>query len=87
MESARGVTGSQGFADWAEGDRVTLAIVFTDVVGSTAMGEKLKDERMSEIRRAHFTQSRTLIAQFNNGREIKTIGDSFMAAFRSVDKA
>ena len=41
---------------------------------------------MSDIRRAHFKQSRRLINRFS-GREIKTIGDSFMAAFRSVEKA
>jgi adenylate cyclase len=41
---------------------------------------------MSEIRRAHFAQSRKLIDHFQ-GREIKTIGDSFMVAFRSVDEA
>jgi len=60
--------------------------VFTDVVGSTALGEDLRDETMNEVRRAHFAQSRKLIARFK-GREIKTIGDSFMAAFKCVDAA
>lgn len=41
---------------------------------------------MNEVRRAHFAQSRILIAQFN-GREIKTIGYSFMAAFKSASEA
>lgn len=41
---------------------------------------------MNEVRRAHFVQSRKLIGRFE-GREIKTIGDSFMAAFKSVDAA
>jgi class 3 adenylate cyclase len=41
---------------------------------------------MNEVRRAHFAQSRKLIAQYK-GREIKTIGDSFMAAFKSADAA
>jgi len=72
--------------DWAGDDLVTLAIVFTDVVNSTALGEDLKLERTNEVRRAHFAQSRKLIGKFQ-GREIKTIGDSFMAAFRSVDLA
>jgi WD40 repeat protein/class 3 adenylate cyclase/GTPase SAR1 family protein len=86
VESARGETSTPSFTAWAGDERVTLAIVFTDVVGSTALGEELKDERMNEVRRTHFAQSRRLIEQ-NNGREIKTIGDSFMAAFRSVEKA
>ncbi len=86
VQSARGETSTPSFTAWAGDERVTLAIVFTDVVGSTALGEELKDDRMNEVRRAHFTQSRKLIEQYK-GREIKTIGDSFMAAFRSVEKA
>lgn len=86
IESARGETSTPSFTAWAGDERVTLAIVFTDIVGSTAMAEELKDAGMEEVRRAHFVQSRKLINQFN-GREIKTIGDSFMAAFRSVPKA
>ena len=54
--------------------------------GSTALGEEIRDEAMNEVRRAHFAQSRRLIGQFQ-GREIKTIGDSFMAAFKCVGSA
>ena len=71
---------------WAGSDQVTLAITLTDVVGSTALGEEVRDEAMSKIRRAHFAQSRKLILQFQ-GREIKTIGDSFMVAFKSANAA
>lgn len=86
VESARGETSTPSFTAWAGDERVTLAIVFTDVVGSTGLGEEIKDERMSEVRNAHFAQSRKLIEQYK-GREIKTIGDSFMTAFKSVEKA
>ena len=85
VESARGETSTPRFTTWTGDERVTLAIVFTDVVGSTAMGEELRDDLMNEVRRSHFAQSRKLIEQYK-GREIKTIGDSFMAAFRSVEK-
>jgi class 3 adenylate cyclase len=84
--SAKGEMSTSSFQEWAGSNRVTLAIVFTDVVGSTALGEEIRDEAMNEVRRAHFAQSRKLIAQFK-GREIKTIGDSFMAAFKSADAA
>jgi WD40 repeat protein/class 3 adenylate cyclase len=84
--SAKGETSTKSFQDWAGGERVTLAIVFTDVVGSTALGEEMRDEGMNEVRRRHFSQSRKLIDKFK-GREIKTIGDSFMTAFKSVDQA
>ena len=84
--SAKGETNTARFHEWAGGERVTLAIVFTDIVGSTAMGEEIKDEAMNEVRRAHFAQSQKLIEKFK-GREIKTIGDSFMVAFKCVDEA
>ncbi len=86
IEKARAETKTRSFIEWAGDERVTLAIVFTDVVGSTALGEKIKDERMNKVRQAHFAQSRKLIALYS-GREIKTIGDSFMSAFRTVEKA
>jgi len=84
--SARGETSTKSFQDWAGGERVTLAIAFTDIVGSTALGEEIREEAMNDVRRAHFSQSRELIDRFH-GREIKTIGDSFMAAFKSADMA
>jgi class 3 adenylate cyclase len=84
--SANGETRTQSFTEWAGGERVTLAIVFTDVVGSTALEFKIGGERMTEVRRAHFRQGRKLLSDYH-GREVKTIGDSFMAAFRTVEDA
>jgi class 3 adenylate cyclase len=84
--SANAETHSSRFVEWAGDERVTLAIVFTDVVDSTALGERMRDERMYEVRQTHFSQSRRLIAQYK-GYEIRTIGDSVMAAFRSVAAA
>jgi class 3 adenylate cyclase/GTPase SAR1 family protein len=86
VESARGETRSQSFREWAGGERATLAIVFTDLVGSTAMENAIGGEPMNETRRAHFAQGRSLLEK-HRGREIKTIGDAFMAAFKSVDAA
>ena len=86
VESARGETRTKSFMEWAGGERVMLAIVFTDVVGSTALGEEVGDESMNAVRNAHFAQGRALLEQ-HSGREIKTIGDSFMVAFKSVDVA
>jgi len=86
LVSAKGETSTRNFQKWAGGKRVTLAIVFTDVVDSTVLGEEIRDEAMNEVRRAHFAQSRKLIGEYK-GREIKTIGDSFMVAFKSVDAA
>jgi class 3 adenylate cyclase len=84
--SANAETQSSRFVEWAGDERVTLAIVFTDVVDSTALGELIRDERMYEVRQSHFAQSRKLIAQYK-GYEIRTIGDSVMGAFRSAAAA
>jgi class 3 adenylate cyclase len=45
---------SRSLLRWAGSDRLLLALVFTDVVGSTALNEAIKDERMNGMRRAHF---------------------------------
>ncbi len=84
--SANGEMSTRSFQEWVGGDRVALAIVFTDVAGSTASSEEIRNEAMNEIRRAHLAQSRKLMGQFN-GREIKTFGDSIMAAFKSANAA
>jgi class 3 adenylate cyclase/GTPase SAR1 family protein len=84
--SAKGEMITRSFRDWAGGERVTLAIVFTDVVGSTSLGVELRDEAMNEVRRAHFAQTRRLIERFD-GREIKNLGDGFLVAFKSADAA
>src|SRR6516165_1040010 len=77
---------SETLRKWTRDDRVTLAIVFTDIVGAAALGRALGDEQMKGVRRAHFGHSRALLAQ-HAGREIKTIGDSVMAVFRSIGAA
>ena len=84
--SANAETYSSRFLEWAGDERVTLAIVFTDVVDSTVLGERMRDERMYEVRQAHFAQSRKRVVHYK-GYEIRTIGDSVMAAFRSVAAA
>ena len=84
--SAKGETKTSSFVEWAGGKHVVLAIVFTDVVGSTKLGQELGDERFGEMRKAHFEQGRKLLGKYG-GREIKMIGDSFMAAFKSAEEA
>jgi class 3 adenylate cyclase len=86
VESAVREAEITGLLDWAGELDTTLTIVFTDVVGSTALGEKLGNQEMNKVRSAHFDQGRKLLLN-HGGREIKTIGDSFMIAFRSVNKA
>jgi class 3 adenylate cyclase len=86
VSSGNAETCSPQFITWAGGIRVVLAIVFTDIVGSTVLGETLGDDEMNRVLRIHFSESRRLIAE-KGGREVKTIGDSVMAAFRTVEGA
>lgn len=86
LVSASAEMQTRSFHAWAGSDQTTIALVFTDVVGSTALGNELGDEKMGDIRRLHFSQARKLIAN-HGGYEIKTIGDSFMVAFRTSKRA
>ena len=83
LVSASAEMQTSSFRQWAGSDQTTIALAFTDVVGSTALGDELGDEQMGYLRRSHLEQTRKLIAK-HLGYEIKTIGDSFMVAFRTV---
>jgi class 3 adenylate cyclase/GTPase SAR1 family protein len=86
LVSATGEMQTRTFRQWTGSSRTTMALAFTDVVGSTSLGEELGDEQMDEVRHAHFERARELIKK-KNGYEIKTIGDSFMVAFRTATEA
>jgi class 3 adenylate cyclase/pimeloyl-ACP methyl ester carboxylesterase len=58
-------------------------ILFTDLVGHTAMMQRLGDARGREVLREHERTTRETLKQFG-GAEIKTDGDSFMVSFASV---
>ncbi|WP_420266182.1 adenylate/guanylate cyclase domain-containing protein [Candidatus Magnetominusculus dajiuhuensis] len=62
----------------------TITIMFTDIVGSTAMADFLKTKHgddkgdeifIKKIREPHHKIIRQCLGK-NNGRELKTIGDS-----------
>jgi adenylate cyclase len=63
-----------------------LALVFTDIIGSTSLQRELGDRDYTQLRRAHFEQARLLIAG-TDGYPIKTAGDSFFAVFRTAVEA
>jgi class 3 adenylate cyclase len=56
------------------------AVMFTDIVGSTAMTARLGDERSVEMVRAHDSIVRRALKD-SNGQEIKHTGDGIMASF------
>jgi Tol biopolymer transport system component/class 3 adenylate cyclase len=61
----------------------TVTILFTDLVGSTELMQRLGDDRAEDLRRVHFQLLRDAVSA-HGGREVKTIGDSFMVAFDSA---
>jgi predicted ATPase/class 3 adenylate cyclase len=63
----------------------TLALVFTDIEGSTRLWERCGNA-MREALRLHDALMRRLLAR-TSGYEVKTAGDSFMVAFSSVHEA
>jgi class 3 adenylate cyclase len=63
----------------------TIAIVFTDIEGSTALWE-ISKTTMSKALDVHHNTIRKVIDK-HKGYEVKTIGDSFMIALDSADKA
>lgn len=58
----------------------TLAVLFTDLVGSTAMYSRTGDAPAFRIVTDHFDALREIVAR-HDGTIVKTIGDAVMAAF------
>ncbi len=67
-------------------DGSTLTLLFTDLVGSTPVAERLGDQRWFGVLRTHNAIVREQLAR-HEGREIKTQGDGFMVAFTSARRA
>jgi class 3 adenylate cyclase/tetratricopeptide (TPR) repeat protein len=63
-----------------------VAILFTDVVGSTELSQRLSSEAADEIRRVHFSILRQALAE-TGGTEVKNLGDGLMVAFSSASAA
>ncbi len=76
----------RGFKKWAGSVKTTVALVFTDIIGSTALGHELGNELFTELVHSHFRHGRRLIEQYE-GHEISAIGDAFMVAFRTAGEA
>ena len=63
-----------------------LAILFTDVVGSTELSQRVSQDRADEVRRAHFSILRQAVAA-SGGTEVKNLGDGLMVVFTSASAA
>jgi class 3 adenylate cyclase/pimeloyl-ACP methyl ester carboxylesterase len=65
-----------------EPDRVLVTVLFTDVVGSTEQAALVGDRRWRDLLDRHDATVRHQLQRFH-GREIKTVGDGFLATFDS----
>ena len=67
--------------------RITnLTILFTDLMGSTALYERVGDLAAFDLVRHHFSALLTTVGA-EGGAVVKTIGDAVMATFPSPDRA
>jgi class 3 adenylate cyclase/alpha-beta hydrolase superfamily lysophospholipase len=66
--------------DEIEFDRVLATVLFTDIVDSTAQSAAVGDRAWTELREQHDRIVRANLGRYR-GREIKTMGDGFLATF------
>jgi class 3 adenylate cyclase/pimeloyl-ACP methyl ester carboxylesterase len=69
-----------GVRSGGEFSRALLTVLFTDIVGATAHAARLGDGRWRDLLAHHDEQVRAQLARFD-GREVKTVGDGFLATF------
>ncbi len=68
------------------GSGVVATLLFTDIVGSTAKLAEVGDKRWKAMLVEHNSALRTQLER-HRGRELKTTGDGFLAAFDSALRA
>ena len=65
---------------------ITATFLFTDLVGSTELLERLGDDENDLVRRQHFQTLRGVARRFH-GEVVKNLGDGVMVAFSSAHDA
>ena len=63
-----------------------ITVLFTDLVGSTALASALTPEAADALRRRHFSTLRRAIAT-SGGTEVKNLGDGLMVVFPAASAA
>jgi class 3 adenylate cyclase/pimeloyl-ACP methyl ester carboxylesterase len=69
-----------------EPDRVLATVLFTDIVDSTRRAAELGDRRWRDLIETHDRLVRERLERYR-GREVKALGDGFMAAFDGPGRA
>src|SRR5450759_3750726 len=63
-----------------EGERKLVTVLFADVIGSTALGELLDPEQISEIMNGAFAQFNRAVSRYG-GTVARLLGDAVLAIF------
>jgi class 3 adenylate cyclase len=69
-----------------EGDVVSSTILFTDMVASTEQSARIGHRKWTALTDEHDAMVRATLARYR-GREVKTIGDGFLATFDAATRA
>ena len=69
-----------------EADRVLATVLFTDIVGSTTHAAGIGDQRWRDLLGSYQALVRRELAR-SRGREVKTLGDGFLATFDGPARA
>ena len=77
------LTGTRGVH---EPDRVLATVMFTDIVDSTQRAAEMGDRRWRDLMGRHDALMRGQLERFR-GREVKTMGDGFLATFDGPARA
>ncbi|HKI22653.1 MAG TPA: adenylate/guanylate cyclase domain-containing protein, partial [Gaiellaceae bacterium] len=67
-------------AEAAEPFRKTVTVLFSDVVGSTSLGEQLDPEALSQVMTEYFDAMRPIVER-HGGTLAKFVGDAVLAVF------
>jgi len=77
------VTHPAGIIGPVKGTTKTVTVMFTDLVGSTELAERLGPAAATRLRELHFASLRDSMS-VHRGSEVKSMGDGIMAVFESV---
>jgi class 3 adenylate cyclase len=75
-----------GARSGAEGDVLTMTVVFTDIVASTEHQARAGAREWSRLTDRHDAMVRTALSR-HRGHEVKTTGDGFLATFDATGRA
>jgi class 3 adenylate cyclase len=75
-----------GARSGAEGDVLTMTVLFTDIVASTEQQARIGPREWSRLTDRHDAMVRSALSR-HRGHEVKTTGDGFMATFDATGRA